>query len=101
MNPRSIRFTETARGHVHREKAWWIENRTHTEIFVTELEEALRVVALLPGSGTPYAEAGVGGLRRIYLRKIACHIYYLFDEHDVIVRALWGALRGHGPRLGS
>jgi len=24
----------------------------------------------------------------MYLRKTACHIYYTFDEHEVIVRAL-------------
>ena len=35
----------------------------------------------------------------MYVRKIACHVYYTFDEHDAIVRALWGAFRGHGPRL--
>ncbi len=35
----------------------------------------------------------------MYVRKIACHVYYTFDEHDVIVHALWGAFRGHGPRL--
>ena len=40
---------------------------------------------------------GVPGLRRLYLRKIACHLYYTFDEHEVIVRALWGARRGKGP----
>ena len=70
-------------------------------MFVSEFEQALRVLALLPGSGTPYPQAGVAGLRRIYVRKIACHIYYTFDEHEVIVRALWGALRGHGPELNS
>ncbi len=41
----------------------------------------------------------VPGLRRIFLRKIACHLYYTFDDHDVIVRALWGSRRERGPRL--
>ncbi|MBI3403638.1 MAG: hypothetical protein HY048_19670 [Acidobacteria bacterium] len=30
---------------------------------------------------------------------VACHLYYTFDEQHVIVRALWGARRLHGPRL--
>ena len=51
---------------------------------------------MLPGAGTAYPQAMVPGLRRIYLRKIACHIYYTFDEHEVIVRALWGAKRRKG-----
>ena len=46
-------------------------------------------MALLPGAGNPYPDAGVADLRRLYLRKVACHIYYTFDEEQVIVRALW------------
>jgi plasmid stabilization system protein ParE len=99
LTPRLVRFTGTAQDHVRREKAWWLENRTHTEIFATELEQALKVLAVLPGAGTQYPQASVLGLRRIYLRKVACHIYYTFDEHEVIVRALWGARRDKGPLL--
>jgi plasmid stabilization system protein ParE len=97
VKPRRVRFTTTAEEHVRREKTWWLENRIHTEIFATELEEAVKVLAVLPGAGTPYPDADVVGLRRIYLRKIACHIYYTFDHEDVLVRALWGARRGRGP----
>lgn len=97
MKPRRVRFTATAQEHVRHEKAWWIENRIHTEVFATELEEAVRIVAVLPGAGTVYHYADVAGLRRIYLRKVACHIYYTFDEDEVIVRALWGARRDRGP----
>jgi plasmid stabilization system protein ParE len=91
LTPRLVRFTDTAQDHVRREKAWWFDNRTHPEIFATELEHALRILAVLPGAGTPYPQAGVVGLRRLYLRKIDCHIYYTFDEQAVIVRAFWGA----------
>ncbi len=97
MKPRRVRFTATAQEHVRREKTWWLENRTHTEIFAAEIEEALKILALLPGAGTSYLQADVAGLRRIYLRRVACHIYYTFDEQQVIVRALWGARRGQGP----
>ena len=31
------------------------------------------------------------------LVKIACHLVYTFDEHQVLIRALWGARRGRGP----
>ena len=60
---------------------------------------ALRILALLPGAGTTYAPAGVAGVRRVYVPKVACHVYYTFDEHEVIVRAFWGARRRHGPRI--
>lgn len=94
-----MRFTATAQRQVQREKAWWLENRIHAEIFATEFEAALRILALLPGSGTLYTQAGVVGLRRLYLRKVACHLYYTFDEHEVIVRTLWGARRRRGPEV--
>jgi hypothetical protein len=68
-----------------------------TEVFAEEFEQALHVLAVLPGAGVPYTPAGIRGLRRIYLGKIGCHIYYTFDEADVVVRALWGARRGRGP----
>lgn len=97
MTPRRVRFTSTAEEHVRRERAWWLENRTHIDIFATELEQALKIVAVLPGAGTSYDHAHVAGLRRIYLRKVACHLYYTFDDDEVIVRALWGAKRGKGP----
>ena len=80
-----------------REKLWWLENRIHSESFAAEFDEALRILAFLPGAGTSYPLAGMAGLRRIYLRKVACHIYYTFDEQDVIVRAFWGAHRRRGP----
>ena len=97
MKQRRVRFTATVQEHVKREKTWWLENRVHTDVFAAEFEEALRILAVLPGAGTSYPHADVPGLRRIYLRKVACHIYYTFDEHEVIVRALWGAHRGRGP----
>jgi hypothetical protein len=80
LSQRRVRFTATARAQVARERLWWLENRIHTEIFAAEFEEALRILTFLPGAGTSYARAGVAGLRRIYLRKVACHIYYTFDE---------------------
>jgi plasmid stabilization system protein ParE len=99
LRPRRVRFTETASSHVDRERAWWVENRDHLEIFATELEKATEILALLPGVGTPYTQTGVPDLRRLYVRKLGCHLYYTFDAEHVIVRALWGARREHGPTI--
>jgi plasmid stabilization system protein ParE len=99
VTPRRVRFTTTAQEQVRRETIWWVENRTHTEVFATELEEAIKILAVLPGAGAPYPHADLIGLRRIYLRKVACHIYYTFDEQSVVVRAMWGAKRGKGPLI--
>lgn len=99
MNPRRVRFTATARRQVEREKTWWIENRIHVDVFAEELEEALRILMWLPGAGTPYLRAGIPGIHRIYVPKVACHLYYTFGNQEVIVWAFWGARRRRGPRL--
>lgn len=81
------------------EKSWWLENRLERALFAAEIEEALRILARLPGAGTPYRRTDISGLRRLYLRKLTCHLYYTFDQHDVIVRAVWGARRRRGPSI--
>jgi hypothetical protein len=99
LTPRSVRFTATAQRHIQQEKAWWLKNRIHTELLATELEAALRLLALLPGAGALYTKVSVPGLRRWYLPKVGCHLYYTFDEKEVIVRAFWGAHRRRGPQI--
>ena len=60
-----MRFTATARDHVARAREWWLENRDYRDVFATELEEAVQLVARMPGAGTRYPDAGVAGLRRL------------------------------------
>jgi len=99
VKSRQIRFTATAHEHVRREKTWWLANRDRVEVFAEELEQALKIVGVLPGAGTPYARSLVPGLRRVYLRRIDAHLYYTFDQDQVMIRALWGARRDSGPQL--
>jgi len=78
-----------------------LENRLERNLFTAEIEEAIRILSRLPGAGRLYREAGVSGLRRLYIRKLTCHLYYTFDQHEVIVRAVWGARRRRGPSIKS
>lgn len=99
MKERRVRFTATASQHIDRERTWWFKNRDHQELFAIELEDAVKILAILPGAGTPYVRTQWSGLRRFYLRRIACHVYYTFDDDEVIVRALWGARLERGPKI--
>lgn len=99
MKQRHVRFTLTAQRHVAREKTWWLENRDHPQVFAEELEQALKIVALLPGAGTVYTTSPVPGVRRVYLRRVGLHLYYTFNNDTVLVRALGGARRERGPQL--
>ncbi len=78
---------------------WWLENRDDRELFASELEAAVQILTVLPGAGSSYTQTGVSGVRRLYVRKLTCHIYYTFDDNEVIVRAFWGARRERGPAL--
>ena len=59
MKQRHVSFTRTAQRHVAQEKAWWLENRDYPEVFVEELTQALKVIAVLPGAG--YARSPIFG----------------------------------------
>ena len=81
------------------EHEWWLANRDYKDLFTSELQDAITFLRTLPGAGTPYARTPVSGLRRAYVRALGCHLYYTFDDSEVIVRAFWPARREHGPRL--
>jgi plasmid stabilization system protein ParE len=76
-----------------------LANRDHADVFIEELEVALKIIATLPGVGSLYTRAPVPGVRRVYFRRVAAHLYYTFDDAQVIVRALWGARLERGPSL--
>ena len=92
-----VRFTETARDHVNLERTWWLKNRDHQALFATEIQHAIEILATLPGAGAPYPDTDAPELRRLFMRKQNCHLYYTFDDNEVVVRALWGARRERGP----
>jgi plasmid stabilization system protein ParE len=97
---RRVRFTATAREHVRLLKQWWQANSVRPEIPHHDLEEALKMLSALPGIGSPYPSAPIPGVRRFYLERLMSHLYYTFDERELVIRALWHARRGSGPDFG-
>jgi len=96
---RRVLLTFTARQQIDVEHRWWLEHRDQRHLFDDELGAALNLLALLPGIGTPYEIGPPPGVRRLYLNKVACHLYYTYDDQQVIIRSLWGTKRGRGPSL--
>ena len=84
MKQRHVSFTRTAQRHVAQEKAWWRENRDYPEVFVEELEQALKVIAVLPGAGTLYARSLIPGVRRVFLRRVALHRTALHEDDRMV-----------------
>ena len=99
MNLRRVRFTEGARAQIAEQKLWWLRNRDHMEVFGEELQEAVALLRISPAAGTGYPRPALPGVRRVYLRRLSLHLYYTFDDTEVIVRALWHAKRRKGPLL--
>ena len=102
MTRRKIRFTATAQNHVRLLRRWWSEkNSTHPEILQQDLDQAIGTLSILPGIGVRYPSAPIPGVRRLYLERLTSHLYYTYDEHEIVIRALWHARRGSGPEFGS
>jgi plasmid stabilization system protein ParE len=94
---REVVFTQRSRDQLRAAKTWWIHNERSVGILADEIEQAVDFLALLPGAGTPYPQAKIAGLRRLYLRRVSSHLYYTFNRDTVTIRAFWHAKRGHGP----
>ena len=99
MNERRLRLTAVAEQHIENKRAWWRKNRDNQEIFELELEQAFAQISILPGTGTIYPISDTGGVRRLHLRKIDCHLYYSANAQDIVVQALWCARRKRGPLI--
>jgi hypothetical protein len=69
------------------------------EVFGEELQEAVAILRISPGAGTGYPRPTLPGVRRVYLRRLSSHLYYTFDDAEVIVRAFWHAKRKQSPIL--
>jgi uncharacterized protein (TIGR04222 family) len=65
-----------------------------------ELADTFALVAAAPQLGRPYGATDVPGARRVLMRATRYHVYYVPEgEEDVVVLAVWSAVRGRGPRL--
>ena len=101
MIRRKVRFTATAREHVRALKRWWKENSARPEILQHDLDAAIKMLTTLPGIGSRYSGSSIPGVRRLYMERLVSHLYYTYDEREVVIRAVWHARRGSGPDLGS
>ena len=102
MNPYRIVVAGRARIAISRVGAWWKANRTAApRLFEEELAGAFELIANAPAAGEEWRSQRLPGVRRWLLPKSRYHVYYTADEQQsvVIVRMVWFASRGRGPRL--
>lgn len=96
-----VEAADPAPEHVRKIEAWWTENRREAEtLFTEELAAAFERLAASPSSGVPYRPARQKDVRRLLLKRSRYHVYTVDQKAAlVIVRAVWHAARGRGPRL--
>lgn len=80
---------------------WWRRHRDAKDLFVDELEQALKDLAASPEIGQRYRWVRGKMIQRWLLKKTGFHVYYFHDAaSDLLeVHSIWGARRRRGPRL--
>lgn len=79
---------------------WWRSNREKApDLFAEELAGAIDLVSSSPSVGKLQTHATLTNLRRVLLRSTRYHVYYVATDAEVVVVAVWNAVRGHGPDL--
>lgn len=91
--PRAVEQLETALD-------WWRSNRDRSpELLADEFQGAIEGLRRSPTLGAEYPNDELPDARRFLLRRTRFHIYYVVRDDTLVVAAIWGAIRGHGPNL--
>ena len=97
---RAVRFTWEGAEQARVSDEWWREHREAAPgLFADELARGCRLLARAPDVGQRYASPSLPGVRRLFLARSRFHIYYLALPGEIVVVAVWSAVRGHGPAL--
>lgn len=93
-----VELSEEAHSQVSEIDSWWRENRLAApDLFMSELVQTLTMLEGAP-HGSRY-ETGTRQVRRVLLRRTHYHLYFIEDDEQVFVVAVWSAFRGRGPKL--
>ncbi len=96
----SVCTTATCETQITLIDAWWRLNRPKApDLFLDELADTFALIDSAPQLGRPWTSTEVPGLRRVVMRATRYHVYYRQDDDDVVVLAVWSAVRGRGPLL--
>ena len=97
----NVRLSKRAQKAVSRIDARWREKGDHPETFLSELLAAIDLLGTTTNPGTPCSTAKRPRLKRVFLEKSKCHVYFEPDEASqaLVVLAVWNARRERPPKL--
>jgi plasmid stabilization system protein ParE len=88
-----------ARDDLRRLSEWWALNRPDSPgLLVDEFEDVAARVSEFPRVGPRY-DRGETECRRMLMPQTQNHVYYTIVRDEVRIIAVWGAVRGRGPKL--
>ena len=94
-----LRIARRALADAKRKKIWWQCNRPAiADLFERELDATLERISASPEIGQRVEQRG-GDVwaRRWLMPKTHNHVYYAIEGTEIVVLAIWGAPRDHGP----
>ena len=95
-----VRVSARARREFERCDAWWRSNRDASDLLTREVLDVLDRLRDNPDLGALYEAVDFKTpVRRISMPKCEHHVYHARVGDLVVVLAVWGARRRHGPKL--
>jgi plasmid stabilization system protein ParE len=100
-SPLRVRVVSRAAKAIVDGAAWWSTNRPLApDAYVSDIENALELIASHPGVGAKARSKNYGDVRRLHLARIRFHLYYrVTSEPAIEVLALWHTSRGTPPPI--
>jgi len=83
---------------------WWNANRADAANHVeNEVKRVIAQIQELPEIGVPYKRRGLKNVRWLQIRKTPYKLYYRYNQKqdEIVLMALWSAMRKHGPPIKS
>lgn len=76
-SPLTVRIVSSAARAIAEAATWWTANRPKSpDAFVSDLENALELIAFHPGIGALATNAKLEDVRRVHLARVHYHLYY-------------------------
>lgn len=100
MSPYAVVVAPRARAQLKSLETWWRDNRPDApDLVAAEFRAAVSKLSTFPLAGRRYPLYPSADVRRVLMPKTRNHVYYVVEGQEVRALAVWGAVKGSGPRL--
>ena len=96
-----VKLSRRAERAVKRIDGRWRASADHPDVFLLEMQEAVKFLETVTSPGTPCPTSKHPGLKRILLAKSKCHVYFETNQSKELLDVLtvWDGRRERPPTL--